>query len=49
MSDGFFVAPEIPDDLFECAIHLRNNIIALTTEGGSDDLYKLARTKLRNV
>ncbi|CUH66302.1 hypothetical protein TG4357_02357 [Thalassovita gelatinovora] len=46
MSDAFFDAPEIPDDLFECAIHLRNNIIGLTTDGGSDVEYKLARSKL---
>lgn len=46
MSYGFSEAPEIPDDLFECAMHLRNNIIGLTTEGGSDIEYKLARTKL---
>lgn len=46
MSNGYFEDPEIPDDLFECAIHLRNNVIGLTTEGGSGAQYKLARTKL---
>ncbi|MCK8464134.1 abortive infection family protein [Aliiroseovarius sp. S1339] len=38
--------PEIPDDLFECALLLRNTIVGLTTEGGSDIEYKLARKKL---
>lgn len=37
---------EVPDNLFDCAIHLRNNIIGLTTKGGSDHQYQLARTKL---
>ncbi len=46
MSDSFGEAPDIPDDLFECAIHLKNNVVGLTTEGGSDIEYKLARTKL---
>lgn len=38
--------PEIPDDPFECAVHLRNNILGLTTQGGSEIEYKLARTRL---
>lgn len=38
--------PEIPDDPHECAIHLRNNIIRLTTEGGSEVEYGLARKRL---
>ncbi len=38
--------PEIPDDLFECALHLKNNIMGLTTQGGSEIDYKLARAKL---
>jgi Abortive infection C-terminus len=38
--------PEIPDDLFECAVHLKNNIVGLTTEGGSDAEYQLVRKKL---
>ena len=46
MSYEFLETPDIPDDLFECALYLRNNIISLTTEGGSDTGYKLARTKL---
>lgn len=37
---------EIPDDLFECALILRNNIIGLTTQGGSESDYRLARKKL---
>ncbi|MFD0917441.1 abortive infection family protein [Pseudahrensia aquimaris] len=46
MTSGDFGKPEIPDDLFECALFLRNNIIGLTTEGGSEAAYKLARRKL---
>lgn len=46
MSYGDFGQPEIPDDLFECALLLRNNIIGLTTHGGSEVEYKLARKKL---
>lgn len=46
MTYGDCDPPEIPDDLFECAIFLRNNIIGLTTEGGSEPGYKLARRKL---
>ena len=37
---------EIPDGLFECALHLRNNILGLTTEGGSEGTYRLSRLKL---
>lgn len=37
---------EVPDDLFECALLLRNNIIGLTTQGGSEPEYKLARRRL---
>ena len=46
MSSIISTEPEIPDDLFECAIHLKNNIIGLTTEGGSDAAYRLCRTQL---
>lgn len=46
MTYGDFGEPEIPDDLFECALFLRNNIIGLTTQGGSEAAYKLARRKL---
>lgn len=46
MSYGNFGEPEIPEDLFECALFLRNNIIALTTQGGSEAAYKLARRRL---
>lgn len=46
MTNHNFGEPEIPDDLFECAIFLRDNIIGLTTEGGSDAAYKLARKRL---
>ena len=38
--------PEIPEDKLECAILLRNNITCLTTQGGSEIEYKLARKKL---
>lgn len=46
MTYGDFAEPEIPDDLFECALFLRNNIIGLTTKGGSEAPYKLARQRL---
>jgi hypothetical protein len=46
MTHGDFGEPEIPDDLFECALFLRNNIIGLTTQGGSEPKYKLARSRL---
>ncbi len=46
MTYGDVGEPEIPDDLFECALFLRNNIIGLTTKGGSEAEYKLARRKL---
>jgi hypothetical protein len=46
MTYGDFGEPEIPDDLFECALFLKNNIIGLTTEGGSEPEYKLARRRL---
>ena len=46
MSYGLGTSPEIPDDPLECAIHLRNNILGLTTEGGSEIAYKLARRHL---
>lgn len=46
MTYGNFAEPEIPDDLFECALFLRNNIIGLTTQGGSEAAYKLARQRL---
>jgi hypothetical protein len=42
---GYGAESEIPDDPFECAIHLRNNIVGLTTEGGCEAEYKLAREK----
>lgn len=46
MTYGDFGEPEIPDNLFECALFLKNNIIGLTTHGGSEAGYKLARKKL---
>ena len=46
MSYADFGEPEIPDDLLECALFLRNNIIGLTTDGGSEAGYKLARKTL---
>lgn len=46
MSFSDFDAPDIPDDLFECAMHLRDNIVGLTTQGGSEVDYGLARKKL---
>lgn len=46
MTYGDYGEPEIPDDLFECALFLRNNILGLTTEGGSEREYKLARKRL---
>jgi len=39
---------EVPEDLFECAIYLRNTLLGLTTEGGSESDYKIARKKLMN-
>ncbi|PCJ76944.1 MAG: abortive phage resistance protein [Rhodobacteraceae bacterium] len=41
--------PEVPDDLFECALYLKNNLWGLTTEGGSETGYKHARSKLMAV
>ena len=46
MSYGGSGAPKVPDDLFDCALHLRNNLIGLTTQGGSEADYILARKKL---
>ena len=46
MTYGSFDNLGVPEDLFECAIHLRNNIIGLTTEGGNDAAYRLARKRL---
>ena len=46
MTYADFGEPEIPDDLFECALLLRNNIIGLTTQGGSEAEYKLTRRRL---
>lgn len=46
MTYGDFAEPEIPDDLFECALFLKTNIIGLTTQGGSEAAYKLARQRL---
>ena len=46
MTFGVFDEPEIPDNLFECALFLRDNIIGLTTQGGSETAYKLARKRL---
>jgi hypothetical protein len=48
MSIGHFGIPEVPDDPLECAVYLRNTIIALTTNGGSELAYKIAREKLMN-
>ena len=46
LSYGLDILSEIPEDLFECALHLQNNILGLTTEGGSEAAYKLARQRL---
>ena len=46
MTNGDFGELEIPENLFECALFLRNNIIGLTTQGGSKAAYKLARRRL---
>jgi Abortive infection C-terminus len=46
MSFSNFTPPNIPDDLFECAVHLKNNVVGLTTSGGSEEEYKLVRRKL---
>jgi abortive infection Abi-like protein len=46
MTYGEFDEPEIPDDLFECALFLKDNIVGLTTHGGSELEYKLARKRL---
>lgn len=46
MAFGDFVETEVPDDLFECALYLRDTIIGLTTQGGSEAGYKLARRRL---
>lgn len=46
MPYGQFDPAEIPEDLFDCAIHLRNNILGLTTEGGTDSDYRTVRLKL---
>lgn len=46
MTFADFGEPEIPDDLFECALLLKNNCVGLTTEGGSEREYKMARKKL---
>ncbi|OIQ45238.1 MAG: hypothetical protein BM558_04515 [Roseobacter sp. MedPE-SW] len=40
------VDPEIPEDLNECALYLKTNIIGLTTQGGSERGFKLARRHL---
>lgn len=37
---------EVPEDLLYCAIYLRNTLLGLTTEGGSESGYKIARKKL---
>lgn len=44
----YYGTPEIPDDPMECAVSLRNNILALTTQGGSELEYRLVRTRLLN-
>ena len=46
MTYSDFGEPEIPEDLFECALLFRNNIIGLTTKGGSELQYKFVRRKL---
>ena len=46
MTYGSDDPPEISDDLCECAIYLRRNIVGLTTEGGSESGYEFARRKL---
>ncbi len=40
---------EIPEDLFDCALFLRANIIALSTKGASEVEYKLARKRLMDA
>lgn len=39
-------ALNIPEGIFDCAIHLRNNIVGLTTKGGSERQYQLGRARL---
>lgn len=46
MTFGTFENPSIPHDPFECALSLRDNILCLTTQGGSEAEYALARRKL---
>lgn len=46
MNDGIFGEPEIPDEPFDCALFLRDNIIGLTTHGGSEPEYQLARRRI---
>jgi hypothetical protein len=46
MSEFYPDKPEVPDTLLECALHLRSNILGLTTDGGSGEHYSLARSKL---
>lgn len=46
MPSGVFESPDVPDDIFECAIYLRNTLLGLTTEGGSETGYKVARRRL---
>ncbi|WP_118137764.1 abortive infection family protein [Oceanicella sp. SM1341] len=46
MTYNEFNGPEIPDDPFDCAVLLKNNIIGLTTSGASEAEYKLTRTRL---
>ncbi|NJS39991.1 MAG: hypothetical protein HC783_14330 [Rhodobacteraceae bacterium] len=48
MSIALVGIPDVPDDPLECAVYLRNIIIALTTDGGSEVGYKIARQKLLN-
>lgn len=49
LHQGIITSPKIPDDPLECVLHLRNNITCLTTEGGSEPEYKLARTALMEI
>lgn len=43
---SFLHEDEIPEDPLECAMHLKTNILGLTTSGGSDAAYRAARTQL---
>lgn len=44
-----FESEEVPHDPLECAVFLRDTIIGLTTNGGSEDHYVIARARLMNI